>query len=691
MAEANEIFIKTENIHDQREAEKIRDRLQTQREKRLLTDKLKNVPKLVDSDEEEDAADWYERMRHKDKVSQQTKYKRQRREESKESEQSIRENSKRLESKYTGKDLKGLAIGHKVDSFKDGQNVILTLRDNDVLNDGEDVLENVNILDNEKAAKNVENKTKKPDYKPYDDDEFDEFGILKKTSLLSKYDEEIEGVSNPMFRIGEPSGEQLAKMKLEQQQQDGKISLSLPDFKIASEYYTEEEMTKFKKPKKLRKGTIRKRGINIPEPKVEVIKPVENSETNHKDHGSRSSKSSKSDRNLASKSSQIKTETKPKVKLDLDRINDELELDIIGPDEDLTGICIEEDEAEKELFSALNKTRKLKLKEKKDNLDPALDVVKLVGQEGSIVKMEDDNNENEIELFDNKGNIVLNTTAEFCRNLGDLPMMGGSTTYTSMTKMDDDDPMDVVPEIVPLEDQNYTDDDDDDEDKKYRNNWNEVDIKMEEDEDGIGNRSHSISPTDDQYYGTYESKPILEEEPDASVGVAGALKLALNKGYLDKNSNKSGGANSSSSISAQAYTIEEKFYDDDRMGRRDRYSGQLSEFKEKSNYRPDFKLDYVDEKGRIMSQKEAFRHLSHKFHGKGPGKNKIDKRMKKMEQESKLRQMSSIDTPLNTLKMLQEKQKEVQAPYVVLTGQRSMPMSKGSSTSSGSTQVSKKK
>lgn len=70
------------------------------------------------------------------------------------------------------------------------------------------------------------------------------------------------------------------------------------------------------------------------------------------------------------------------------------------------------------------------------------------------------------------------------------------------------------------------------------------------------------------------------------------------------------------------------------MGRRDRYSGQLSEFKEKEHYRPGFKLDYVDEKGRLMNQKEAFRHLSHKFHGKGPGKNKIDKRMKKMEQES---------------------------------------------------------
>jgi len=29
-----------------------------------------------------------------------------------------------------------------------------------------------------------------------------------------------------------------------------------------------------------------------------------------------------------------------------------------------------------------------------------------------------------------------------------------------------------------------------------------------------------------------------------------------------------------------------------------------------------------------------FRYLSHKFHGKGPGKNKIEKRIKKAEQEA---------------------------------------------------------
>ncbi|OTF75119.1 hypothetical protein BLA29_011665, partial [Euroglyphus maynei] len=108
----------------------------------------------------------------------------------------------------------------------------------------------------------------------------------------------------------------------------------------------------------------------------------------------------------------------------------------------------------------------------------------------------------------------------------------------------------------------------------------------------------------------------------------------MTKGYLDKESAKSFGA-TTSVIQAQSYTIEEKFYDDDRIGgRRDRYSGSMQEFREKDGYHPDFKLDYVDEKGRMMNQKEAFRYLSHKFHGKGPGKNKIDKRMKKMEQES---------------------------------------------------------
>jgi len=82
------------------------------------------------------------------------------------------------------------------------------------------------------------------------------------------------------------------------------------------------------------------------------------------------------------------------------------------------------------------------------------------------------------------------------------------------------------------------------------------------------------------------------------------------------------------------------------------------------------KLEYIDDDGHILNSKEAFRYLSHKFHGKGPGKNKVEKRIKKGVQEQLMKKMSSTDTPLGTLHMLQAKQKETQSPFVVLSGNK---------------------
>lgn len=45
-----------------------------------------------------------------------------------------------------------------------------------VLDGDGDILLNVNIVDDEKAAKNVELKKGKPGYNPYDEEELDEFG-----------------------------------------------------------------------------------------------------------------------------------------------------------------------------------------------------------------------------------------------------------------------------------------------------------------------------------------------------------------------------------------------------------------------------------------------------------------------------------------------------------------------------------
>ncbi|XP_076341824.1 uncharacterized protein LOC143242351 [Tachypleus tridentatus] len=90
-------------------------------------------------------------------------------------------------------------------------------------------------------------------YRPYEEPEFDEFGIVKKKSILSKYDEELEGPKKELFKIGCTSTgdreKELELIRLKLKQQQG-TSLDLPALKLASEYYTDEEMVRFRKSKR---------------------------------------------------------------------------------------------------------------------------------------------------------------------------------------------------------------------------------------------------------------------------------------------------------------------------------------------------------------------------------------------------------------------------------------------------------
>lgn len=127
---------------------------------------------------------------------------------------------------------------------------------------------------------------------------------------------------------------------------------------------------------------------------------------------------------------------------------------------------------------------------------------------------------------------------------------------------------------------------------------------------------------------------ILDEEPDVGSGVSAALKLAMSKGYLDKEQNNRPSNSRLAHLQAQHYSIEDKSYGDDNdRGRRERYTGPIQEFRERDCFKPNVKLEYIDDDGRVLNSKEAFRYLSHKFHGKGPGKNKVEKRIKKNVQE----------------------------------------------------------
>ena len=63
-------------------------------------------------------------------------------------------------------------------------------------------------------------------------------------------------------------------------------------------------------------------------------------------------------------------------------------------------------------------------------------------------------------------------------------------------------------------------------------------------------------------------------------------------------------------------------------------------------YKPNVQLSYVDEHGREMNQKEAFKQLSHQFHGKGSGNTKTQKHLDKIAAEKKKMAESSLETTL---------------------------------------------
>lgn len=114
------------------------------------------------------------------------------------------------------------------------------------------------------------------------------------------------------------------------------------------------------------------------------------------------------------------------------------------------------------------------------------------------------------------------------------------------------------------------------------------------------------------------------------------------------------------------------------------YDNRLREVQERrqsiedfnSGYKPDVNIVYYDEFGRELSVKEAWKALSHKFHGKGSGKMKTEKRLKKIAEEQKKLAMASGDTPLSMTRAFQQRQEKLgQAHFVLSVGNRGYVLS----------------
>lgn len=377
------------NISEKTHQEKIRNRLAERKDRRKIEQKLAAVRPLGESDSDDDAQAWVSRNRkiqdEKAKAAKRAKMLEELDEELGVG-QLVEAATKELKGKaYTQKNLKGLRVEHDVEAFKEGSTTILTLKDKAILEDEGDVLVNVNLIDNERYEKNIKLKKTKPDYNPYDQEEVDEYGVLKRKELLEKYDEEIDGAKKNSFEIGYDNSAQRRFEALEQIK--AKLankrleSLALPELKLASDYYSEAEMVKFKKPKKkVRK--IRQKGKMLKADELEVLsRGSEKRENDYlQDVGSR--------RRFINEN-YIDIDDVPSVKID--------------------NMVLEPEDNELEM--ALHKARMLKLQAPKvvTKIEP--------------VKMEvvDDD---EHPVTDDLGNITLNSTAEFCRTLGDIPTYG---------------------------------------------------------------------------------------------------------------------------------------------------------------------------------------------------------------------------------------------------------------------------
>ncbi|VDK20043.1 unnamed protein product, partial [Anisakis simplex] len=168
-------------------------------------------------------------------------------------------------------DTAGLVVGHSKEDFLEGNETVLVLEDRDVLAEGDEVLVNPNIVDNTKYAKNAELRKKKGSYQPYPEESLDDYGVQKAKTVLSKYDEELEGEERQMFRLDE-SGE----VDLEKERQEMLIrknlmmankrleSIENQKYRVASEFYTAEEMISFRRPSKKKDGKkLRKRKVRV--------------------------------------------------------------------------------------------------------------------------------------------------------------------------------------------------------------------------------------------------------------------------------------------------------------------------------------------------------------------------------------------------------------------------------------------
>ncbi len=497
-------------------------------------------------------------------------------------------------AEYTAKDLAGVKVAHELDNFQEGEDQVLTLKDAtiDENEEGGDELENLELKEREKLNEKLELKKKKPVYNPHDIDETGE------RSILSHYDVEIEGTKGTRFTLdgrGSTNEQTEALARGEKLASKPKaISLDIfRDDEPNSDYVDISEI-KVRKPKKSKKS--RSTRTRVADDDDVIIPPVED---------------------VAVDDNAMQVDSAP----------------VAAKKRTYEDVSFVDDD---DLQASLAARRRDVLKKRK-RVRPE-DIAKQLRAENASKKEEDEN--------ENTG-LVIDETSEFVSNLqvdqnSELKRQRSvSRPAEAVTTMNDETDDDGDTHMH----QSYADVEDE-EDRKVR-------IKREEE--------------------PHISSIGVEEEATVDQGLGATLKLLKDRGIIKDSS--SGDVNAifrdkqhflmekqrrEAAAEAKARMQRERDRETGRLDRmsareREEYARQQNTYRDQqesrqlaehfnTEYKPTVELKYIDEYGRNMNQKEAFKHLSHQFHGKGSGKQKTEKMLKKIEQEKARESQSLLDS-----------------------------------------------
>ncbi|WVQ84312.1 hypothetical protein IAT38_006464 [Cryptococcus sp. DSM 104549] len=622
LAEANYAQRK-EDMKKEKEEREIKERIQKARNKSALNAKLKgSTLGEKNADDSLDAKSWIKKQKKREK---------QRAKEM--ADARAREMEEADKAVYDEQDLAGLKVGHDAEDFEEGQDVILTLKDSRVLGEDEDELQNVNLVEDEaiKAAKERKRKAQAA-YTGYDDEEFDEDRIGKRADVLGKYDDSFATgkVRSEGFRLGAPVEKKVKVMDEDVEMASGpsvRVKLNLDytkEFEVSD--YAKEGEAGFKKPKKKKaKRSTRKAGDDEDDMAVDGEPTFA-----------------------------------PRVVTD-------------GPDN-----LVDDDD----LQAALSRARRANAKKK-----PKVKAEDLAAQ---IAQQRQEEEATPQDGGDDDGRITFDETSEFVRNVT-LESLAApvkrerAASPPSGRSAGPSAPAAGSSVVVKIErpEEGEVDEDEEmasegDEDEALAEMAAREGLSLEEYRIKIDRQMQEMSEI------TAEDEAPAPE-PVVGSGMAGVLSLLRQQGALKQLSAEDAERERIQKQKdlwladfrrRQAQRELEKIAS--RGGNKDQaqreWENRMREQQEArdaletyKSYKPDVNIVYHDEFGRQMTPKEAWKSLSHKFHGKTSGRMKTEQRLKKIAEERKQLTMNATDTPLGMTEAFARRQQKTGEAHMVLS------------------------